>query len=818
MNDVLNSRSIRQMPEFLKVIKKLTLDPKELTEEEKLLALSCAIIFLRAYDQSNSPKSYIELAYYIILKYSLTFEDYEPLFDVATNLGFYPIVHALVRSSKIGENQEENFSEGPVFSSISSALIPERIRREFSHGNVIETFEQKKCRTNLIHAADNAISYVAPTSFGKSNVIAEHLKNNWSNAKRVAIIVPSKSLLLQTYRLVKSWALSAKILIHDEMYDKQNRFIGIFTQERALRLLDKNSDLYFDYLYIDEAHNLFDNNDRSILLTRLIRQSLLRNPKARIIYLSPLVGDSGNLALFNQNGIAEQRIRLNIKEPEYFDLEKDGTIYKYNRFVNDFYVSGHPNNIFQYIGENQTDKSFFYLYSPAKIEKFARELANQSAYIANPSIELNDTIYLLKKYVHEDFYAVEYLRKGIIYLHGKLPDNVKDFLEHKFSKVQDIKSVIANSVILEGINLPIDSLFIMSGHGLTKNKLVNLIGRVNRLDRIFQNTPHLEKLFPKVHFLNSDIYDRKNGNMKSKIKLLKESSISDELKNPLLKNYDISKEEPKDRKVRKEIISKEDCFFSDQLEGWHKLKKDMIALNMNAIYVLSDELCQRIFSQINEFSKKNDRLNIHFLDRLQRIFVTSVIQYIKDDEFIRLNNDRAINYYKLFFENRNKSLKELIELHIKRFKFLINKNKPPLLYVGKSFGEVFSSNQNQKSKVYVDLSTKNKKQLVNLAIIKQKLEEDFVSYKLHMFFQLMYDYDLLTIDEYNSIIYGSTDLQKIKLVKMGLTMNLINKLNDDDQLKNITVDQNGNINGNSEFSSYKEKLDDFLKFELDKYI
>ena len=49
-------------------------------------------------------------------------------------------------------------------------------------------------------------------------------------------------------------------------------------------------------------------------------------------------------------------------------------------------------------------------------------------------------------------------------------------------------------------------------------------------------------------------------------------------------------------------------------------------------------------------------------------------------------------------------------------------------------------------------------------------------------------------------------------------MNLINKLNDDDQLKDITVDQNGNINGNSEFYSYKEKLDDFLNFELDKYI
>lgn len=107
--------------------------------------------------------------------------------------------------------------------------------------SIIETYEQKHTRNEVLKSDSKDICYIAPTSFGKSSIISEHITANWDNAKRVAVIVPTKSLLMQTYRAIRKKKLDTKIIIHDEMYNNEDRFIAILTQERALRLLDKHS-------------------------------------------------------------------------------------------------------------------------------------------------------------------------------------------------------------------------------------------------------------------------------------------------------------------------------------------------------------------------------------------------------------------------------------------------------------------------------------------------------------------------------------------------------------------------------------------------
>lgn len=94
----------------------------------------------------------------------------------------------------------------------------------------------------------------------------------------------------------------------------------------------------------------------------------------------------------------------------------------------------------------------------------------------------------MKEYVHKDFKLLDVLNKGIIYLHGKLPENIKDFLEYKYRTVPELKYLVANSVILEGDNLPISSLFVMCGYALNEHELTNLIGRINRLSDIFKES------------------------------------------------------------------------------------------------------------------------------------------------------------------------------------------------------------------------------------------------------------------------------------------------------------------------------------------
>lgn len=126
--------------------------------------------------------------------------------------------------------------------------------------------------------------------------------------------------------------------------------------------------------------------------------------------------------------------------------------------------------------------------------------------------------------------------------------------------------MIANKVILEGINLPIDSIFILSGRNLQGKELTNLIGRVNRLDQVFGISNNLKKLMPPVHFVNSDEYNRANGKLENKMRLLRNSTFADNVKNPLLNNFDTEQtKKSKDIQALCEtIISNEETFFPNR--------------------------------------------------------------------------------------------------------------------------------------------------------------------------------------------------------------------------------------------------------------
>lgn len=807
MDDVKKIQSIKTLPLYSAVMGKLTVNPKSMTDAEKMYILTCAIMLIKKYERDTRYSSYVELAYYIILKYSLSFKDFEPLYDFAVNFGFYPIAQAITNDNLLS------------FDDIASSLLSNQISKKYTKNGLVEIFEQKCTREKIIAAQSSEICFVAPTSFGKSSLIIEHIKAHWDKAKKIAIIVPTKSLLMQTYRAVRNAKFNVKILIHDEMYDGEETFIAVFTQERALRLLDKMVGVSFDTLYIDEAHRVLERDSRAILLLRLIKQNRIRNKDTKVIYLSPLITNTSNLKFEESQKIFEQKIKFNIKEPEYFEYRTDGKVYKYNRFIDTFFEIGKCSDMFKYIHSYKTDKTFCYLYSPRKIEEFTKELALTCEMLPVQDA-IKEIVQNLSTYVHEEFYAIEYIKKGIVYLHGKMPDSIKEYLEYKYMQIPEIKFLVANKVVLEGMNFPIDSLFILNGTNLKGKELTNLIGRVNRLDQVFGTKNNLHKLMPSVHFVNSDTYNRKDGKLENKMRLLKQSTFEDAVKNPLLESFDINKETSELVKEKcRAIIKDEENYFSNPGDSVQMLKQKMIALGMNSFYKLSNELCDLILKRMDVLRKNLELYNIHFLDRLRYVFVRNIDSFILDDEFVRMKNDKAISYYKMYFENRKKSMKENISSEVVYFEKR-KKEGDNLLYIGDSYGEVPYVNGGREvgRNVYINLNQKTKQQMVNIAIVKLKLEEDFVGFKLHKFFQLMFDYELLTIDEYHNIIYGTTNPKKLGLVKMGLTMNVINRLEEDGQLENISIDNNNNLFANSKFDVYKQSVDDFYRFELNKFL
>ena len=206
--------------------------------------LATAICLLDEYDADQTKKLFFEISYEIIARYSVATSDYRPLYDFSVNYGFFPIVDYILE-------HDEDFLQS-VADVINKVNI-DKYRTE----SFLPTIQQHNAYESVLNDGNSDISFVAPTSFGKSELIIRHIKKVNSPTLKAAIIVPTKSLLMQTYKYVKTQLTDKKILLHDQMYTGEESYIAVLTQERALRLLEKRS-TYFDYLYVDEAHNLFE--------------------------------------------------------------------------------------------------------------------------------------------------------------------------------------------------------------------------------------------------------------------------------------------------------------------------------------------------------------------------------------------------------------------------------------------------------------------------------------------------------------------------------------------------------------------------------
>ena len=393
---------INEIDIFASCMKKLSINPTELNDEEKQYILTTAVVLMKKYSIDHRYISYAELAYFIVLNYSLSFNDYSPLYDFSIAFGLYPISYSITKNSLL------------TFSNIQNSLLETQIKRKYQKGGMIQTYDQQKIYKIFLESKQKENSFIAPTSYGKSSIIFEHIKKNCYNNKAV-IVVPTKALLMQTYQNIKELKLNSKIITHDEMYHPSfSSFIAVLTQERAFRILNKFN-ISFDYMYIDEAHQLLEKNSRSLLLTRLIKLNRKRNETFQIFYFSPLIANSENITFYQSQSVFEKRINLSIKEPKLFEYRVDGTQYIYNRFVDQFYkLSNKYKNLFSYILKNKNKKNFIYLYTPRKIQQFSKE------YIKNlnnkNSEELEKIISNLNKYVHPDFYLIDCIKKGVLYL------------------------------------------------------------------------------------------------------------------------------------------------------------------------------------------------------------------------------------------------------------------------------------------------------------------------------------------------------------------------------------------------------------------
>lgn len=814
MSSITSLSWLSENEKFKQLMKSMLLQEK-LSDTDYSYMLSCAILFIKHYEKDKRRTTSFELGYFIILSYCNTTEDYAPLYDISTSFGFYPISKFIIDNSLYSSNTMQQFS-------LENKL------NNFLHNGITETYEQRKNRVAILKQRSKESSYVAPTSFGKSSLFIELIATH--RPKKTAVIVPTKSLLTQTYRNIDRQFPKEKIIFHDEMYNDDENFIAIFTQERALRLM-KNHDVSFDMLIIDEAHNIFEYSSRSILLTRLIRRNRKRNLNSKTYYFSPLISDSNNLKFEQSQEIEENTIRFNVKEPRFFECKPDGDSFVYSRFLNEFYASKKYDNYLNYLRLNSKNKNFFYLKAPKKVELLASLVADSCG--TENTAELESLSATISKNVHEDFYVVDLVKKGVIYLHGKLPDLVKEYMEFKFRTTKALKYIVANKVILEGVNLPIDNLFVMNSHGLSDKDLINLIGRVNRLNEVFdRNNGSLKKLSPSVHFVNSE-FSGKNSNMRAKMEKLKSGTFKDDVQNPVLLSFELdrlkgkleqtSSDKEKERLSQKidianKTLERENFLLRELYTDKHHMMALIMEANVDSSYYDQELLFDKVLEKSDAAKSSHTWDELDTLDKVYEVFINDLEKNISDRSFLRLSNVAARNFYRMFVRNiHSLSLREHINDMVRYFYSISTNSSGKRFFIGPSYGEVaLDPTHSQKS--YIDLSIKSHKELVNLALVKIKMESDFVSYKLNEYVALLLGFGLISESEYNLFIYGTSKKLNSVFTKLGFSGTLISKLENDKQLGNITVNELGHVSINGAFRDYVKLQDDLIQFEISKYI
>ena len=346
-------------------------------------------------------------------------------------------------------------------------------------------------------------SYSGPTSMGKTFVIKMFIQKRIKDNERdnFVIVVPTKALISEitselinelgeqlknkNYKVINSW--------HEIQNEPKYNYIMIYTQERFLSHL-LNSKIQIGYVFIDEAHKMFYEDTRSVYFYKIIDilNGYANIPK--IFFSAPLIANpdeflkllpatlSKTYKVFEFSPVNQQKYIVDYdgKNIRIFNDLSSSFIEIYYDKIDNFNL----NYILKLLGNQQ--KNLVYCENP----KEAIDLAKDYALTLNKkeNTQKNNNIEKVKKYIkneiHEQYFLVNLLDKGIAYHVGYVPNSIRKKIERLFRE-KEIDTIFCTSTLLEGINLPADNLFIpvKNNSKILKNDIdfKNLIGRVGRI-------------------------------------------------------------------------------------------------------------------------------------------------------------------------------------------------------------------------------------------------------------------------------------------------------------------------------------------------
>lgn len=754
---------------------------EKLSQKQYEILLAIAICFTNADDINVQ-----QLGYRIVVEYCNQTNDYIPLYEIAINKGLYP-VSKFIEQHYVDDFKRNFFTEWN--DAFTEQYVSGEICRSEQQNSLVHFFESKK---------DNTVSVIAPTSYGKSELIISAVKEY--AGKRICILTSTKALLIQTKKRVQqiSKGIFPKIVVHPEMYNPNDpSCLAVLTQERLLRIFKKDPHLSFDCIIVDEAHEMLEDDSRSRTLANVIIVAQKRNPEVAFKFLTPFLVDSTNLkARYTTYDIEGFKVSEYIKTEKYFlcDLRNHTGLKLYDQFLNKYLpISDNRNLGFEedVVKAYSAGKNIIYLNKPTDIEKFALALADVLPEMDSKLIQTAcDNI---SEYLQPQYNLLACLRKGIIYHHGSVPDAIRIYIEDLYKKDDAVRYVITSSTLLSGVNLPAERMFVLDNKrgrsNLSHDSFKNLVGRVCRFSEIFSHeTGNLHRLEPQIYLVFGK-YFAQNANCENFLRNVAkvEQNYKDAVDNVLLSEAKITADnEEKLRQASEFIENYENGVVEDYQERYTNTVAGKACI-MNGITEF-DVFAYEVTIQQQVDAYQGESLKISDSNTLLETINELFIQHLPDngaESLKRLENKEARKFYSMMFEWRvkNKSYAEMISLFVGYWHQLYKKDRNVMVYVGK-WGDVKRPGSNVAR--YTKFVGKNRTQVVNLAIVRIKEEQDFIDNTLIKYVEVLHDLDLIEDGFYAQIKYGTDDERTICLIKNGLSLSsamlLIKKYGDHIQI------------------------------------
>lgn len=789
---------------------------EEMTDSDIVKLLAVAILLL-----NHDTPALKHLGYRIVLFYGNLTGRYEALYDVALNSGLHPISAVISSYFPEDDHRQNSFIRNIVESYVDT----------FREQGIVFTEQQDALHMFIQSEYKYSSIIVAPTSYGKSELIINSVRDNPN--MQVLVLVPSKALLAQTKKRLIYADIEGlgKVITHPEMYSLEgsNRLF-VLTQERLSRLLNEHPKLTFDMVFVDEAHNLLQNEHRSELLAAMLCVLGARKPDTSFKYLTPFLCDELNVKVrFLNIELKGFRVNEYIKSERFylcdFRSDKDSSqLQLYDHFFNTLIKTDRRyDDYFELLKKESLSKNIIYGNKKKNLELFAVNLAATLESTKCPLIEkaCNE----LEEVFDKKYNLITCLRKGVMYHHGSIPDTIRLFLENLFSSSKEMKYLVCNSTLLEGVNLPIERLFIFDctkgKHNLTSSQFKNLIGRVNRFSEVFSTSTEasLKKLESSIYLLGIDGFTRKNANLhnfyKNSVRISK--ADKDSVGNVLLEATKILEGEVTNRfkdainrieNLHPGLITDQECKYVTTEVG-----KLLIANGVNEINVFNEEI--KIDNVIRLSIIDNGLIDSpeKLMFAIQKCFIEYFDKERKYSDLIRLENAAACRFYAMLLDwkLRKYNVKKMILLTLKYWESLVSSNNAGYVFVG-NWGDCTFNNS--KYEHWVRISTKNYAERINLAIVRLKDENDFFENKVFKFVEVLNGLGALETTFYKRIKYGTDNDLKIKLIRDGYSHELAGLL-----LKSYSKMVGVSVNGEVEVNSHliqemkRNNESDLLLFE-----